>query len=70
MLRMFSHSFKGIHFSNYYHEAVNYILDIGNIRWYIYRKEYLKEYLNAEKLVNIATKLHDRTTESSDIFRS
>ena len=69
MLWMFSQSFKGIHFSNY-HEVVNYILDIDNIRWYNYRKEYLKEYLNAEKLVNIATKLHDRTTESSDIFRS
>ena len=65
---MFSQSFKGIHFSNnwYYHEVVNYILDIDNIRWY----NYGKEYLNVEKLVNIATKLHDRTTESSDIFRS
>ena len=51
-------------------EVVNYILDIDNMRWCKYRIEYLKEYLNAEKLVNIATKLHDRTTDSSDIFRS
>ena len=62
---MFSQILKGI-----YREVVNYILDIDNMRWCKYRIEYLKKYLNAEKLVNIATKLHDRTTDSSDIFRS
>ena len=67
MLWMFSQGLKGIHFSNW---GSKLHLDIHNIRWFKYRIEYLKEYLNAKKLVNIATKLHDRPTDSSDIFWS